>query len=913
MNFLNNLSLKKKLALMLMFPILGLIMFSSYQSKSYYDQYNSMEKIRTLVEFSIEISHLVHETQKERGFTAGYLGSKGKQFKNKLLRQRDLSNKEYLEFKKYTQTIDFSIYPKEFYNNINQSIAKFEELNSIRRLIITQKISTSDAIRFYTQMNSSILENVVLISKLSNEAKLSREIISFSNFLFSKERAGIERAIGASTLSRDSFEKGMHRKFNELVNSQKIHTKIFVEYSSADVIDFYNKTMQGKEIDAVNKIRKVLINSEEKQILVSSIKELVGYGGMIHNFKNYVLRGNEKYNIKMRAQYAELLSLIDKYESLEKVSKSEHALLLKIEEVFTKYHEGLDSVAHAISSGSSVKELDQIVIVSDGPAIKALHKLSTSLFSKSAEFWFSQMTAKINSLKMVDDFLVKRLIHDVETISDKTYSSMFVTMAISIGSILLATIFGLLVAKRITLSLNHFQAGLEEFFKFLNYELKEVKLLNSTASDEFGLMAHKVNENIKITQANILQDRQLIDETIKVSDKINQGHLNGVITVSSSNPALNELKNILNKTMSSLNENLENIKSVLNSYTNLDYHPTVNKNGIEGVIEELMDGVNALGDTITDTLVINKKNGLILANSANTLLTNVDKLNTSSNEAASSLEETAAALEEITSTIINNSDNVTSMAMYASKVTKAAENGENLASETMHSMDEINIQVNSITEAISVIDQIAFQTNILSLNAAVEAATAGESGKGFAVVAQEVRNLASRSAEAAKEIKSIVELASIKANSGKGIAQNMINGYSALNNDIGKTIELINEVDMASKEQQSGIEQINGAVTELDQQTQMNAAASLETQEIAISTQKLSLAIVNEANKKEFKGKNDISIKDNIKNTENHKGKTSVKKGGRGAVKIANEDQYLSSTSSTVASVSYEDEKWESF
>jgi len=872
-----------------------------------------MGKIRTLVEFSIEISHLVHETQKERGFTAGYLGSKGKQFKNKLLLQRDLSNKEYLEFKKYTQTIDFSIYPEEFSVNINQSIAKFEELNTIRRLIIAREISTSDAIRFYTQMNASILENVVLISKLSNEAKLSREIISFSNFLFSKERAGIERAIGASTLSRDSFEKGMHRKFNELINAQNIYTKIFVEYSSADVIDFYNKTMQGKEIDAVNKIRKVLINSEEKKILVSSIKELVGYGGMIHNFKNYVLRGNEKYNIKMRIQYAELLSLIDKYESLKKVGKTERALLLKIKNVFTKYHDGLNSVADAMSSGSSVKELDQIVIVSDGPAIKALHKLSSSLFSKSAEFWFTQMTAKINSLKMVDDFLVKRLIHDVETISDKTYSSMFITMLISIGSILLATIFGLMVAKRITLSLNNFQSGLEEFFKFLNYELKEVKLLNTTASDEFGLMAHKVNENIKITQANILQDRQLIDETIKVSDKINQGHLDGVITSSSSNPALNELKNILNKTMSSLNENLENIKSVLNSYTNLDYHPIVDKNGIEGVIEELMDGVNALGNTITDTLYINKKNGLILANSANTLLTNVDKLNTSSNEAASSLEETAAALEEITSTIINNSDNVTSMAMYASKVTKAAENGEKLASETMYSMDEINIQVNSITEAISVIDQIAFQTNILSLNAAVEAATAGESGKGFAVVAQEVRNLASRSAEAAKEIKSIVELASIKANSGKGIAQNMINGYSTLNNDIGKTIELINEVDMASKEQQSGIEQINGAVTELDQQTQMNAAASLETQEIAISTQKLSLAIVNEANKKEFKGKNDISIEDNIKNTENHKGKTSVKKGGRGAVKIANEDQYLSSTSSTVASVSYEDEKWESF
>ena len=106
------------------------------------------------------------------------------------------------------------------------------------------------------------------------------------------------------------------------------------------------------------------------------------------------------------------------------------------------------------------------------------------------------------------------------------------------------------------------------------------------------------------------------------------------------------------------------------------------------------------------------------------------------------------------------------MAKYSNSVTVSASQGEKLANQTTVAMDEINAQVNLITEAISVIDQIAFQTNILSLNAAVEAATAGEAGLGFAVVAQEVRNLASRSAEAAKEIKTIVENATKKANDG---------------------------------------------------------------------------------------------------------------------------------------------------
>ncbi len=217
-------------------------------------------------------------------------------------------------------------------------------------------------------------------------------------------------------------------------------------------------------------------------------------------------------------------------------------------------------------------------------------------------------------------------------------------------------------------------------------------------------------------------------------------------------------------------------------------------------------------------LIDNKTNGVTLQESSTILLSNVDKLNKASNEAAVSLEETAAALEEITGTVNTNSEKIGSMSSLAEKVTNSASQGQELASKTTDAMDEIDKQVTAINEAISIIDQIAFQTNILSLNAAVEAATAGEAGKGFAVVAGEVRNLAARSAEAASEIKTLVENATKKANEGKTIADGMIKGYSGLNENINKTIELISDVSVASKEQQTGIVQINDAVNSLDQQ-----------------------------------------------------------------------------------------------
>merc|ERR1711879_232219 len=139
--------------------------------------------------------------------------------------------------------------------------------------------------------------------------------------------------------------------------------------------------------------------------------------------------------------------------------------------------------------------------------------------------------------------------------------------------------------------------------------------------------------------------------------------------------------------------------------------------------------------------------------------------------------------------------------------------------------------------------------------------TAGEAGKGFAVVAQEVRNLASRSAEAAKEIKNLVENATIKANDGKQIADKMIKGYAGLNENISTTLELIDDVEAASKEQQSAISQINDAINMLDQQTQKNASVANETHEIANQTQNIANTIVNDTNEKEFEGKNSVKAK----------------------------------------------------
>ncbi|NMM38643.1 MAG: HAMP domain-containing protein [Glaciimonas sp.] len=325
-------------------------------------------------------------------------------------------------------------------------------------------------------------------------------------------------------------------------------------------------------------------------------------------------------------------------------------------------------------------------------------------------------------------------------------------------------------------------AELEKFLQFQDSLMAQAgkQSIQQAESAELWIMLLAISAGIISVLAGILTTRSIthpLSEALKVAQTVAAGNLTSRINVKSTNET-----GRLMQAMQDMNTSL----------------------------------VKTVGQVRSGTDSIAAASGQIAAG-------NLD-LSARTEEQASTLEQTAASMEELTGTVKQNADNARQANQLAASASEVAVKGGAVVAQVVDTMHDINASARKIADIISVIDGIAFQTNILALNAAVEAARAGEQGRGFAVVATEVRNLAQRSASAAKEIKALIDDSAQKVNAGTTLVGQAGATMQEIVTSVKKVADIMAEITSASQEQSQGIEQVNQAIIQMDDVTQQNAA-----------------------------------------------------------------------------------------
>ena len=385
-----------------------------------------------------------------------------------------------------------------------------------------------------------------------------------------------------------------------------------------------------------------------------------------------------------------------------------------------------------------------------------------------------------------------------DTFSSNTLPLLKAQLVLAAVFIIALSLFVYVLLKKSLSPIKTIQEKLDDTFKFVTYEASKApeKLVVST-QDEFGVMSRAINENIDKVIGGIKKDSSLIEEMNGIANLMIKGHMGATIKADPNNPALVELKELLNRFFASISSNLKDIARVLSSYNKNDYTAKVEvQEELESDLKDMIVGIESAGAAVSHMLKENLKEAQMLEERAKILADSMRNLTEGASKQAHSIQESAAAVEQMSSSM-------NAISQKAQDVTRQSEEIKNI---------------------IVIIRDIADQTNLLALNAAIEAARAGEHGRGFAVVADEVRKLAERTQKS---------LGEIEANANV-LAQSI--------NDMSENI----------KEQTGAINMINESVSAIDNITHENISIVNTTNDITRQIDEMAKNIVADVRKKKF-------------------------------------------------------------
>ncbi len=256
---LDNLSIKLKMTLMVFVPAVVIFILLGMSTFSSYDKFSELSKIEEATILATKISAMVHNTQKERGASAGFVGSGGKKFTDAMPSIRKDTDATRARMKEYYASMDMSKYPQAMQNQMRDAMNRLSKLDATRASISSLEYDVPKTVGYYTPLNGAFIDTIAYIAKMSSDVQMNTSLNAFTNYLYSKERAGVERAVMTGTFAKDSYPPGFYAKFVKLISQQDTYMGRFLFLTSKENGDFYSSTVVGTPVDEVNRMRKIAL------------------------------------------------------------------------------------------------------------------------------------------------------------------------------------------------------------------------------------------------------------------------------------------------------------------------------------------------------------------------------------------------------------------------------------------------------------------------------------------------------------------------------------------------------------------------------------------------------------------------------------------------------------------------------
>jgi len=793
MNFINNLKLSQKLILLVSVPLILMIGFALLRSISALSLYTTTARLESMTELGVYSSSLVHELQKERGMTAGFLGSKGAKFSNEIRTQRQLTDTRKAELKQFLSNFDALSVGEKFAAGITKALKQLSIIEQKRSAVDKQNIQLKDAIAYYTNLNAAFLGLISEVSLNSPSGELAVMTAAYANYLQSKERAGIERAVLSNVFSRDEFGS-LYSKFLSLVAAQDNFMSVFLSLAKDQDKAFYKQALQGEAVNEVLRMRGI---ARDKSI----------DGGFSID---------PTYWFKMSTGRINLLKKVEDYLSAKLMEKTEVLISDSLNELIISLLIAVLGILISVGLGWTIMRGVRLQL---GGEPDYIEQIASSIADGRLDMALQNDTGKATGVYAAIIKMQQRLSDviekDIQTIVDAARNGD--------------------LHQRVDMQ------GKTGFYESLSSGINDVveasdNVISDTVRVFAALAQGDLNETItreyhgsfnqlkQDANATIEKIKEVIEEDIQdIINGAQSGDLSRQIDLEGKHGFFRELSSGINQLFLTIETIFSDIGQGMEAMSNGDLTNTIDGD-YSGEFAQIQNSFNATTTNLLGIVGEIRSASSHISTAANEISQGNTDLSQRTEEQAASLQETASSMEELTSTVRQNADNSRQANQLASGAREQAQDGGQVIDDTIRAMKEINHSSKKIEDIIGVIDEIAFQTNLLALNAAVEAARAGEQGKGFAVVAAEVRSLAQRSAAAAKEIKSLIKDSVENVDEGTRLVDESGQTLAEIVNSVRKVSDIIAEIAASSSEQSQGIEQINQAITQLDEVTQQNAA-----------------------------------------------------------------------------------------